>query len=153
MSTSQVANQSPLSAPGRNSSAGRQVGALDVLVMSAWAGLAGGLLEVGAKVLSRSMEPTHRLYMRSRHFVWLTPLSMLLLFTVMGLLLALGTKLWPRLGAWICPRLILFLAVWPVLIVVGPVIYPAAWAIVALGSSMRFAPIRGRHVDGIRRWQ
>jgi arylsulfatase A-like enzyme len=45
------------------------------------------------------------------------------------------------------------LAVWPVLIVVGPVIYPAAWAIVALGISMRLAPIHGRHVDGIRRWQ
>ena len=42
--------------------------------------------------------PSHRMYLMSRHFIWLAPLSNLLLFTGIGLLLAVGTKLWPRRG-------------------------------------------------------
>ncbi len=69
---------------------------LDVLLLSPCGGLAGGLLEVGMKVLCRSIDSTYRLYMMSRHFVWLAPLANLLLFSSLGLLLALATKFWPR---------------------------------------------------------
>ena len=55
-----------------------------------------GLLEVATRVLCRYVDPTNRLYMLSRHFVWLAPLSTLLLFSVVGLFLAIGTKFWPR---------------------------------------------------------
>ena len=60
---------------------------MDVLVLSAWCGLAAGLLEVGTRVLCRAIDPTKRLYLMSRHFVWLTPLVNLLVFLGLGLLL------------------------------------------------------------------
>jgi hypothetical protein len=97
-----------------------QLCALDILVLSAWCGLAGGLLEVGTRVLCRAIDPTKRLYLMTRHFVWLTPLVNLLVFVCLGLCLAGMTKLWPRLGAWLSPRLLCALAILPMLIVAVP---------------------------------
>ena len=74
-----------------------RISPLDVLVLSAWCGLAGGLLEVGTRVLCKIL-PSQRMYMMSRHFIWLAPLSNLLIFGAVGLVLALATKLWPARG-------------------------------------------------------
>ena len=127
----------------------RRLDPLNVLILSAWCGLAGGLLEVGARVLCRWIDPTNRLYGLSRHYVWLAPLSTLLFFSAVGLFLALATKVWPRRGAWFCTRFICFWAVLPVLIVAGPRIYPAAWVIVALGIASLVAPVLERHADRV----
>ncbi len=124
---------------------------LDVLILSAWCGLAGGLLEVGARVVCKSLIATNRLYLMSRHFVWLTPLSNLIFFAVLGLFLALAAKLWPRFGGWTAPRLIGLLAILPVLVVMVPQIYPLAWAILALGIAIRLAALLERHATGLRR--
>ena len=74
----------------------RRLAPLDVLIFSAWCGLASGLLEVGTGVLCRSIDLTGRLYTTSRHFVWLGPLMGLLLFSGFGLVLAMVTRRWPR---------------------------------------------------------
>ena len=44
----------------------RGLGALDLLVLAAWCGVAAGLLEVGARGLCRAINPVHRLYLMSR---------------------------------------------------------------------------------------
>ena len=129
----------------------RRLGALDVLVFSAWCGLAGGLLEVATRVLCRYIDPTNRLYALSRHFVWLAPLSMLLLFSGLGLILAAGSKSWPRPRPWFCTRFVCFGAVLPALFVAGPRIYPAAWVVLALGIASLVARIVERHATGLRR--
>ena len=121
-------------------------------MLSAWCGLASGLLEVATRVLCRYVDPTNRLYMLSRHFVWLAPLSTLLLFSGVGLFLAIATKLWPRRVAWFCPRFICFWAVLPALVVASPRIYPAAWVVVAVGIASLLAPLLERHVAGLSRW-
>ncbi len=113
----------------------RRLSALDVLVLSAWCGLAGGLLEVVTRVVWKIL-PSHRMYLMSRHFIWLAPLSNLLLFTGIGLLLAVGTKLWPRRGGMLCSRLVCMLAIVSVLLVMNPRIYPSALAIMATGISV-----------------
>ncbi len=123
----------------------------DVLVLSLWCGLAGGLLEVGARVVGKTYFSTNRLYMMSRHFVWLAPLSNLLLFAVLGALLASWAKFWPRLGRWIGPRLIVFLAILPALIVLIPRIYEIAWVIFAAGAAVGLAPLLERRAAGLRR--
>ena len=79
---------------------------LDVLVLSVWCGLAAGLLEVGTRALCRAIDPTKRLYLMSRHFIWLSPLANLLVFLGLGLFLAILTRLRPRLGGWLSPRLV-----------------------------------------------
>jgi arylsulfatase A-like enzyme len=88
------------------------------------------------------------MYLMSRHFVWLIPLSNLLFFSGMGIGLAVVTKVWPRAGGWISPRFIGFWAVLPLLEVVSTRIYPIAWVIVALAAAFRLAPIleRDRHM-------
>jgi arylsulfatase A-like enzyme len=130
----------------------RGLGPLDVLVLSAWCGLAGGLLEVGTKVVCKVL-PGHRMYELSRHFFWVAPLSNLLLLSAIGLVLAPATKLWPRRGGWLAARLVVFLAVLPVLFVTSPSIYPWAWAILAVGISVRLVAILERHPAEVRRWQ
>jgi len=129
----------------------RRLGPLDVLVLSAWCGLVGGLLEVATRVVCKIV-PGHRMYAMSRHFVWMAPLSNLLLFSGIGLFLALATKFWSRRGGWLSSRLVCFLAVLPVLIVMSPRIYPWAWAILAFGISSRLMPIFERRQAEVRRW-
>ena len=51
-----------------------------------------GLLEVATRVLCRAIDPTRRLYLMSKHFVWLTPLASMVLFLGLGLLLAGMTR-------------------------------------------------------------
>ena len=43
--------------------------------------------------------------MVSRHFLWLGPLSNLLFFLGMGLVLSVAVKLSPRAAGWLGPRL------------------------------------------------
>jgi arylsulfatase A-like enzyme len=124
---------------------------LDVLVLSAWCGLAGGLLEVGTRVVCKIL-PGQRMYMMSRHFVWMAPLSNLLLFAAFGLVLAFATKLWPVRAGWLCSRLICSLAILPSIIVVSPGIYPWASAILAIGISARLMPILESRQAQARRW-
>ena len=59
-------------------------GPVDVLVLSAWCGLAAGELEVVARIVHRAFNSTHRLYLMTRHFVWLVPLINLALFLGWG---------------------------------------------------------------------
>ena len=129
----------------------RSLGPLDVFVLSAWCGLAGGLLEVGTIALCKIL-PGHRMYGMSRHFPWMAPLSNLLIFAALGLLLASMTRLWPRAGRWSSPRVACALAILPSLIVMGPKLYPWAWAILAVGISSRLAPSLERRPDESRRW-
>jgi len=129
----------------------RRLGPLDVLVLSVWCGLAGGLLEVGARVLRKTIDPTNRLYGVSRHFVWLVPLTYLLLFSGIGAVLAVAAKRWPRRGGWLAPRLLCALAVLPMFMVAGHRIYPQAWLILSVGIASLVAPSLEWHAVGLRR--
>ncbi len=120
-------------------------------MLSVWCGLAAGLLEVGTRTLCRAIDPTKRLYTVSRHFVWLTPLANLLVFFALGLFLDLVTRLRPRMGAWLSPRLILALAIWPAFLVALPRVAPDALFILALGIAFRLAPLLERTPADTRR--
>ena len=70
----------------------------------------------------------------SRHFVWLAPLSNLLLCSPdwdCSWRWRRGSG--PAFGGWLGPRLIGLLAILPVLIVISTRIYPMAWVILAAG--------------------
>jgi arylsulfatase A-like enzyme len=130
----------------------RHLGAWDVLALAAWCGLVAGWLEVGMRVLCKVLIGTNRLYMMTRHFVWLIPLSNWLLFLVGGLLLAAATKAWPRMFGWLSPRVICAFALMPALLVAGPQIYPWAWLILASGIAIRLVPWLARSEVAWRRW-
>jgi arylsulfatase A-like enzyme len=113
---------------------------MDVLALSAWCGLAAGWLEVATRILVKTMIVTNRLYLLSRHFVWLVPLTYLLLFSGIGLFLALAVKLCPRAAGWLGARLIISLGILPALMIATPQIYPWALLILASGIAMRVVP-------------
>jgi arylsulfatase A-like enzyme len=128
----------------------RPLGPLDVLVLSLWCGLAAGLLEVGARLLCRCIG-TYPLYNLSRHFVWLVPLANLLLFSGIGVFLALATKRWPRRGGWLSPRILCACTILPMLMVAGPQIYAEDWSILCMGIASLLVPRLERHAIGLRR--
>jgi arylsulfatase A-like enzyme len=130
----------------------RGIGQGDLLILAACCGLAAGLLEVATRIVCRWINPTDRLYQVSRHFVWLAPLTYLLLFLAIGLFLAAVTWLWPRRGGWLSRRLIVACALAPALMVAGRQIYPEAWLILGLGMASRLVPFFERHTVGLRRW-
>ena len=129
---------------GERFASGQRTNPLGVLALAAWFGLASGWLEVGMRVLYKSLFRTNRLYLTSRHFVWLVPLSNLLLFFIGGLVLAAATKVWPRLGGWLSPRVICAAAVMPALMVAGVQIHTWALVVLAAGISMREPMARAR---------
>jgi arylsulfatase A-like enzyme len=114
--------------------------ALEAFFLPAWCGLVAGLLEVGIRVGARAANPIGRLYLLSRHFLWAAPLSNLLLFVLVGLALSLATRLSPRIGGWMRPRLLCALTLLPALIAASPKIYPEAWSVLALGLAITFVP-------------
>ncbi len=106
---------------------------------------------MGTRILYRWISPSDGLYKVSRHFVWLAPLTYLLLFVAMGLFLAAVTWLWPRPGGWLSKRLIVGCALVPAMMVAGRQIYAEAWLILALGIASRFVPLLERRAIGLRR--
>ena len=124
---------------------------LDILILSAWCGLAGGLLEVWARIVGTTYLSSIHFYLLSRHFLWLAPLSNLLFVSLLGLLLAFAARRWPRFGRWFGPRVIAFLSILPVVSLLGPRIYPAAWAVFALGAALCLASFLEQHEPVLRR--
>ncbi len=119
---------------------------LPFLVLSAWCGLVAGLLEVGTIVLRKQMFDSNRLYGMSRHFIWLIPVTNLLVFLTFGSVLCMVVFAWPRSGRWVATRLLCALTLLPPLLVAFPQLYGFAWLIVALGIAVRLVPVLERYV-------
>ena len=128
-----------------------RLGSLDVFLLSVWCGLAAGWLEVATRVFCKKMGVAQPLYLMSRHFLWLGPLSNLLLFSGLGMGLAALTRAWPRFGGLVSPRLVCALALLPVALVAGPFIYVEAWFLLLLGVASRLVPALERHPAALRR--
>ncbi len=125
----------------------RRLGPVDLLVLAAWCGLAAGELEVASRFLYRTFGSSLRLYLMTRHFVWLVPLIDLVLFLAGGVLLAGLARVWPRRGAWLGPRLIIAAALMPALTSAGRGIYAEAWLLLTLGVALRIAPVLERRPE------
>jgi arylsulfatase A-like enzyme len=123
----------------------------ELLIVSAWCGLVSGPLEVGMIVLRKQTVDLNQFYWMSRHFVWLIPLTNLLVFLVLGLALALLALCWPRRGSWLGARFLCGLAVLPPFWAAFPRIYGLAGLVLALGIAARLVPVLRRHAAGFRR--
>ena len=102
-------------------------------------------------MICRTIDRSQRLYMVSRHFLWMGPLSSLLLFLGMGLVLSVAVKLFPRASGMAQPSADLPCAILPVLMAMGPQIYPEAWALVGMGIAVRFVPMLERPITDLPR--
>ena len=89
-------------------------------------------------------------YWMSRHFVWLIPLTNLLIFLALGLAFGLLALCGGR-GRWLAVRLLCALTVLPPLWATFPRIYGLAGIILAVGIAVRLVPSLERHSVGFRR--
>jgi arylsulfatase A-like enzyme len=128
-----------------------RIGAVDLFLLSAWCGLAAGLLEALARALCRAIDPSQRIYQVSRHYLWLGPLANLIFFLGLGLVLSMVVKLSPRAVGWLSARLIFACALFPVLMALVPKIYPEAWGLFAIGAAIQFVPMIERRITYLRR--
>ena len=62
--------------------------AADLVLLSAWLGLAAGWIEVGTRVSLKDALGPGQMYRIMRHFLWAVPLANLLLFLAAGLITA-----------------------------------------------------------------
>jgi arylsulfatase A-like enzyme len=124
----------------------------DFLIVSAWCGLVSGLLEVGSMVVRKTTFDPNHLYWMSRHFVWLVPVTNLVFFLAMGILLGLLMILaGRRRGSWLAARLLCALTLLPAALVAFPQIHDWALMLVASGIAARLVPVLERHGSGFRR--
>jgi arylsulfatase A-like enzyme len=123
---------------------GAQPGALAFLALALWCGLAAGLLEVGLTVLRKRTVDLNRLYWMSRHFIWLVPITNLLIFLVLGVLFWLLARRGRR-GRWVAARLLCALALLPPIWAAFPRIYGPAGVLVAVGAAAQLVPALERH--------
>ena len=122
----------------------------EVVAVSAWFGLLAGLLEVGTKVVCAVIGRFGGLYQMSRHFFWLIPVTNLVIFLFLGVVLAFVVRVWPHFGSWLSIRCLGALALLPALLVAAPEVYTIAWFILAFGILVQLTPFVERNSANFR---
>jgi arylsulfatase A-like enzyme len=128
-----------------------RLGPIALLGLSAWCGTVAGLLEVVSVFVHKSFFDTNKLLSMSHHFIWLVPLTDLLIFLLVGSVGSLAVLLRPSGGRWASVRMLCALTLLPMLLVSVPRVYGLAWLLAALGLSARLVPILERHRAAFRR--
>ncbi len=131
--------------------AARRLRPHQLLVLAVWCGLLAGPLEVATIVLRKNTYDLNKLYWISRHFVWLIPLTNLLIFLIVGLGLAILGLVWPRRAGWLGTRLLCLLTLLAPFWAAFPRIYGPAGFLLTLGVAARLVPSLERHAAGLRR--
>jgi arylsulfatase A-like enzyme len=139
-----------VASPSRDLAANR-LGLLAILGLLAWCGLVSGLLEVGTLVVRKRLVDLNHFYSMSRHFIWLIPLTNLVIFLFLGAVLSLLYVCGSRRGRWLAPRLLVTFALLPVFWAAFPRIYGAAGFVLMLGIATRLVTVFERHATGFRR--
>src|SRR5262245_34029716 len=88
-----------------------RLGPVALLGLAAWSGMVAGLLEVGTIVVRKRFFDANHLLGMSRHFIWLVPLTDLLIVLLVGLLGCLAVSLRPGAGHWAAARMLCILTV------------------------------------------
>jgi len=115
-----------------------------------WFGLAFGFLELALLNL-RVWVQDDGLYLRSRHFVWMVPASVLILFTVMGIAAVPLANLFGRRGHRLVLGACLFLGCFGQFMLVRG-LNSVACALLAGGVAHRGSAWLAARPEGLRRW-
>ena len=115
-----------------------------LLLVAAWFGLLAGLAEVS--VMGTRKLIFHQTIDQSVHFVWMTPVADLLFFVILGFILLVVSRWWPRLAS---PRIATFafgfLAFFSLFFLFHPQLNKLVGMLLALGFAVqtsRFAAAR-----------
>ena len=116
-----------------------------LLFVSAWCGLAAGLLEATTLAIRKHTYDPNHLSGMSHHFPWLIPLADLSLFLAAGLIACLIVLVAPGIGRPVVIRCLCALTLLPMELVAFPRIYGMALLALALGAAIRLVPVLERH--------
>jgi arylsulfatase A-like enzyme len=140
-------------APAGSSSPTRgahEPGPWSLLLLSSWCGLVAGLLEVATIFIRKRWFDSNHLYGMSRHFVWLIPVTNVVIFACVGMAAFLIAMAWSRRGRWLTSRALGALTLLPAVLVAFPRIYGLAWVMVLLGVAVWMVPVLERRTAGVR---
>ncbi len=125
---------------------------LNILGLSVCCGWLAGLGEVGAILLRKHLVDIDGFYRMSQDFVWLIPVTDLLIFLAIGVPLALLGFAWPARGGPLAGRILATLALLAVIWRAFPGIYAPAGLVLAIGAAIRLASWLERDSAAFRRW-
>lgn len=121
----------------------------------AWLGLMAGWLELACMTSWRALYPHRSMNMlrTNRHYVWMVPVSEVVIFTVAGLVLALVDRFWPRFSRWLSLRLAMALFFYAVFRKLHGPFKPYRFAVMVLacGVASLIAPWIGRRIERLVR--
>jgi arylsulfatase A-like enzyme len=123
-------------------------GLIALVWLAGWCGLVCGLLEVGALVAHKRLFDAKQLYGMSHHFVWMIPVTNLVIFLALGVLGCVVSWAWPSRGRWLFARLLCALTLLPMVLVAFPRVYGLACLIMVLGAAARLVPLMRNHAAG-----
>ncbi len=138
------------SAPRRREDRSKR--SLSFVALSMWCGVVAGLLEVGTILLRKRVIGANRFFGMSRHFVWLIPVTNLLIFLGLGLVLSLLVVWRPSSGRRLRARLLCASTLLPSLLVAVPEVYFLAWLIFTVGLASWLVPVLEPHAARLQRW-
>ena len=103
-------------------------------------------------VLRKQTVDLNHFYWMSRHFLWLIPLTNLLIFVGLGLAFSFLVLCWPRLGSHFAARSLCGLTLLAIIWAAFPRIYGPAGFILAVGIAARLVPLLEQSAAGFRRF-
>jgi arylsulfatase A-like enzyme len=137
-------------APPRETSPER-LSPLSLLALSAWCGVVAGWAEVVTIVVRNRAFKSNKIYQMSPDFVWLVPMTNLLVFLALAIVVCLAGRIRPRHTTWLTVRLLCCLTLLPMLLTAFPQIYGLAWLILTSGVAAWLAPVLERNSAIFRR--
>ncbi len=131
---------------------GSQQRASGLFLTTLWFGLLAGWLELGLVLAQRAVNPHVSIdtLRTNRHFVWMVPVSDVLIFGVVGLAIALLARFRPALARWIALRLPVGLSFLTLLLTIEG-LYAIADVILACGLAASIGPWLDRRIAGFGR--
>jgi arylsulfatase A-like enzyme len=152
--SSEINDQSVAAIEPRHSSASFEthLSPVAVMVLSIWSGLVAGLLELGVMLAQDAYHHTVTVdFIRTnRHFLWMIPVSNLIIFGAIGLLLGVFARSAPGRVIRLAAYALCFLAFLGPLLAIRS-LHPIACVVVACGLAARLAPVVVARARSLRR--
>ena len=139
-------------AVGESAGPGARLGSRELFVLIVWFGLLAGWLELAVVLAERAVNPHISIdtLRTNRHFVWMIPVSDVLIFGIVGLSIALLARFRRKLAQGTAFRLGVGLSFLTVLLSIEGV-YAIADVVLACGLALDIGPRFGRRALGLGR--
>ena len=122
----------------------------ELLMLAAWFGLLAGLSETAIMAFRKFV--LHQFTLHNLDLLWMAPVAAVVMFLGLGVALAIGARLWPRLVTWrLAVGIFAFLAVLAAILELN-LLNRGATIILGLGIGVQLGRLIGPRREGITRF-